>query len=147
MKTHFFKKKQFIKKLKISAPLEPILKIEERMQKKDIKGCNNPLNKNEDMVTYFEGEIRESKKRSIYKALPTIIEVVGTFVTFAANSIFVYLSNIGFELMVIPMSTGLAGALMLPNNFSYEIMKNKNDNFEKHYVLEKEGPTVNLLFF
>ena len=75
-------------------------------------------------------------KVSIFKS-----ETVDIFVIFDKTSNFVTISVVGFELVVIPKSTGAAKGLTLNNIFFYEIVVSKNNKFEKNY--ERAQQNVN----
>ena len=64
------------------------------------------------MITYFKDKNNKSKKKyKNYTTLNTILESFDSFVIIAATSTSIILSIIGFGLIILPISAGIAGTL------------------------------------
>ena len=94
-----------------------------------------------EMITYFKDKNNNSKKKyKKYKTITTIIKQFDTFVIIATTSSFITLSLTGIGLIVIPISTILAGGLSIGNKVIYEIIINKYNKYKKQY--EKDQHTI-----
>ena len=130
-------------KLYPSAPIENIIDLEQKREKK-LKEVNSFINSNnnlKEMITYLNDKKNKSKKKYIkYKTITTVIKSFDTIVIIATTSSSITLSLTGISLKVIPISTASACALSIGNEVLYGIIINKYNKYKKLY--EKDQQTI-----
>ena len=134
---------QKCEKLYPSAPLLENIDLEKRLEKKinDVNSCNNHINNNKEMITYFKDKNNKSKKRyKNYKTLNTVLESVDSIVIIGATSTSITLSITGMGLIILPISAGLACGLSLGNKILHKLIINKYNKYKKQY--ERDQLTI-----
>ena len=125
-----------------SAPLE-IIDLKQRLEKKlkDNNSFNNHINNIKKMITYFKDKNHKPKKRfKNYETLNTILESIDSIVIIGATSTSITLSIAGLDLIVLPISAGIACTLSLGNKVLQKIIINKNNKYKKQY--ERNQQTI-----
>ena len=126
-----------------SAPLLENIDLEERLEKKinDVNSFNNHINNIKEVITYFKDKNRKSKKRyKNYKTLNTVLESVDSIVIIAATSTSITLSVTGIDLIVLPISAGIACGLSLGNKILHKLIINEYNKYKKLY--ERDQQTI-----
>ena len=126
-----------------TAPLLENIDLEKRLEKKinDVNSFNNHNNNIKEMITYFKDKTNKSKKRyKNYKTLNTILESVDSIVIIAATSTSITLSITGIELIVLPISAGIACGISLGNKILHKLIINKCNKYKKLY--ERDQNTI-----
>ena len=130
-------------KLYPSAPLLENIDLEKRLEKKinDVNSFNNHVNNIKKMITYFINKNNKSKKRyKNYKTLNTILESVDSIVIIATTSTSITLSITGIDLIILPISAGIACTLSLGNKVLHKLIINKYNKYKKQY--ERDQQTI-----
>ena len=110
--------------------------LEQRLEKKlnDVNSFHNHINNNKEMITYFKDKNNKSKKRyKNYKTQNTILESVDSILIIGATSTSITLSITGIDLIVSPISAGIACTLSLANKILPKIFTNKYNKNKKQY--------------
>ena len=126
---------QKCERLTTLAPLEKN-ELERRPEKKlnDVNSFNNQVSNIEKKIAYLKDKNNKSKKKyKNYKTLTTILKSFDTFVIIAKTSSTIALSLTGIGLIVLPVATATACGLSIGNKVVYEIIINKNNNYQKQY--------------
>ena len=129
-------------KLYPSAPLLENIDLGKRLEKKinDVNSFNNHINNIKEMITYFKDENNKSKKRyKNYKTLNTILESIDSIVIIGATSTSITLSVTGVGLIILPISTGIAGTLSLGNKILHKIIISKYNKYKKQYERDQQS--------
>ena len=124
-----------------SAPLLENIVLEKRLEKKiiDLNSLNNHINNIKEMITYFTDKNHKSKKRyKNYKTLNTVLESVDSIVIIGATSTLITLSVTGFELVILPISAGIACTLSLGNKILHKLIINKYNKYKKQYDRDQQ---------
>ena len=124
-----------------SAPLLENIVLEKRSEKKinDLNSLNNHINNIKEMITYFTDKNHKSKKRyKNYKSLNTVLESIDSIVIIGATSTLTTLSVTGFELVILPISAGIACTLSLVNKILHKIIINKYNKYKKQYDRDQQ---------
>ena len=96
------------------------------------------------MITYFKDKNHKSKKKyKNNKTLNKILESVDTVVNIGPTKTPVTLSVIGFGLMVVVISAGIACTLSLGNKVLHKLIINKQNKNEKNNM-KKINKQLNL---
>ena len=130
-------------KLYPSAPLLENIDLEKRLEKKinDVNSFNNHINNVKEMISYFKDKNNKSKKKyKNYKTLNTVLESVDSIVIIGTTSTSKSLSVIGFGLIVLPISAGIACGLSLGNKILHKVIINKYNKYKKQY--ERDHNTI-----
>ena len=131
-------------RLYTSAPFEiKNSDFEQRLEKKinDVNSFKKHINNIKEMTNYFKDKNNESKKKyKKYKTITTILKLFDAFVIFDTTASSTTLSLTGIGLIVIPISTAPARALLNGNKVKYEIIINKYNKYKKLY--EKDRQTI-----
>ena len=78
------------------------------------------------MITYVKDRNNKSKKNyKNYKTLNTILESVDSIAIIEATSTSISLSITGVDLIILPISAGIACGLSLANKILHKIIINK----------------------
>ena len=130
-------------KLYPSAPLLENIDLEQRLEKKinDVNSFNNSINNIKEMITYFKDKNHKSKKTyKNYKTLNTALESVDSIIIIGATSTSITLSATGVDLIILPISAGIACTLSLSNKVLYKLIINKYNKDKKQY--ERDQQTI-----
>ena len=127
-----------------TAPFEnKNIDLKQRLEKRinDVNSFNNHINNIKEMITYFKDKNNKSKKKyKNYKTLNTILESVDSIVIIAAKSNSITLSITGIDLIILPISAGIACGLSLGNKVLHKLFKNKYNKYKKQY--ERDQNTI-----
>ena len=92
------------------------------------------------MITYFIDKNHKSKKNyKKHKTVTTTLESVDTFVIIATTSSSTTLSLTGIGLIVIPISTATACALLIGIKVLYEIIINKHNKCKNQHERDQQS--------
>ena len=130
-------------KLYPSAPLLENIDLEKRLEKKisDVNSFKNHISNIKEMITYSKDKNNKSKRRyKNYKTLNTVLESVDSIVIIGATSTSITLSITGIDLMVLPISAGIACSLSLGNKILHKLIINKYNKYKKQY--ERDQNTI-----
>ena len=91
------------------------------------------------MITYFKDKNHKSKKKyRSYKTLNTVLESIDSIVIIEATSTSITLSITGIDLIVLPISAGIACTLSLGNKVLHKLIINKYNKYKKHYEKDQQ---------
>ena len=91
------------------------------------------------MITFFKDENPKSKKKiKKNKTLNTILESEDTIFIIGATSFSTTLSTTGIDLMIIPLSAGIACTLSLGNKVLHKLIINKHSKYKKQYGKDQQ---------
>ena len=91
------------------------------------------------MITFFKDENPKSKKNlKNYKTLNTILESEDTVFIIGATSFSLTLSITGIDLMILPISAGIACTLSLGNKLLHKLIINKHSKYKKQYGKDQQ---------
>ena len=114
-----------------SVPLEKkdlLRRIEKRLS--DVNSSDNSINNIKEMIQLFEDKNHKSKKKyKNFKTLNTILKSVDSAVIIGALSTSIPLSITGIDLIVLPVSVGIACTLSLGNKVLHKIFINKYNKY------------------